>query len=582
MPNDKKKKLIYQFLSFILPFIILSIVITSTILSLTNNNLFQKTIAQDYANIIKSSAGEIRLFMDNSQRNLESLALLISSTKLDFWQKEIALTAFVHTNTQFVSVDLFSAKGNKTVSTLSGGQSLNERDRKLFDRALSGQEAISGVITSDKDIPFVCLALPVFRLGKVEEVLWAKLDLKAVWDILEGITIGDTGQVYILDVSGRIIAHREIDKVVRSQSAERPEVLKKIRNAQEPVKWIENKENGSYYNLGVYIPGLDWIVVLNQPGREIYAYLYQNIYWAVLITFIISIVAVFLGWRRGRRFLEPIQTLHRQVREIGQGNLDQKVFIESENEIGDLGIAFNEMTDSLKEHIAREVETVKELAHSKNLALLGTASSKMTHEVGNFLNGIQMVLAGLKQESLSKKGEKVLEIIQRESIHLNDYIHKFLQFSKKPALRLQKSPLDLIIKEILTIVGPDAEKKGVQITFNWDASIPLVSIDAGLMGQVFNNLIKNSIEAISDDGKITITGNIENGNLIISVKDTGEGIAAENVENIFEPFFTTKGSRGTGLGMPIVKFNIEAHGGTIQCTSKPGKGTTFVIRLPIG
>jgi len=218
----------------------------------------------------------------------------------------------------------------------------------------------------------------------------------------------------------------------------------------------------------------------------------------------------------------------------------------------------------------------------KNLALLGTASSKMTHEVGNFLNGIHMVLAGLKQEPLSRKGEKVLKIIEKESVQLNEYIHKFLQFSKKPALRFQKTPLDLIIKETLAIVGSEAEKKGVTITFNWDLSIPIINIDAGLMGQVFNNLIKNSMEAISDDGRLTITGNIENGNLVIRVKDTGEGIDAENVDNIFEPFFTTKGSRGTGLGMSIVKSNIEAHGGTIACTSEPGKGTTFVILLPMG
>jgi len=576
-----KKKLVYQFLFFILPFIILSIVFTSTTLSLTNNNFFQKTIYQDYRNIIKSSAGEICLFMDNAQRNLESLALMIASVKLDSWQKEIALTAFLHSNTYFVSVDLFSAKGGKTVSTTSEDRPFNGRDREMFDLALSGQTAVSGVILSENEIPFVSLALPVFHLGKVDEVLWAVLNLKSVWDVLEGITVGDTGQIYIVDVSGRIIAHREIDRVIRTQRVENFEILQKIRSTKEPVEWRESIEGSIYYNLGAHIPGLDWIVVLNQPASEIYAYLYQNIYWAALMTAIICIVAVFLGWVWLKRFLNPIQTLHRQVQVIGQGNLDQKVSIKSENEIGDLGIAFNEMTESLKEYIDREVETAKNLAHSKNLALLGTASSKMTHEVGNFLNGIHMVLVGLKKEPLSQNGEKILKIIEKESILLNEYIHTFLQFAKKPILHLQRIPLDLIIKETLSIVGLKAEKKGVTIMLNWDAAIPLVSIDTGLMGQVFNNLVKNSMEAILDTGSITITGNFENKNLVISVADTGEGIPAENTETIFEPFFTTKGSHGTGLGMSIIKSNVEAHGGIIECKSEPKKGTIFIIRLPI-
>ncbi|MDO9262528.1 MAG: hypothetical protein Q7U02_01080, partial [Desulfosalsimonadaceae bacterium] len=188
MTRHKKKKLIYKFLSFILPFIILSIVITSVILSLTNYKFFQKTIHQDYRNILKSSAGEIRLFMDNSRRNLESLALLMASTKLDPWQKEIALTAFLHTNPQFVSMDLFSANGEKIISTISEDGDSNSPDPKMFERVLSGQVEISGIIVAENDIPHVNVAIPILRLGKVNEVLWAELNLKSIWDVLEGIT----------------------------------------------------------------------------------------------------------------------------------------------------------------------------------------------------------------------------------------------------------------------------------------------------------------------------------------------------------------------------------------------------------
>jgi two-component system NtrC family sensor kinase len=581
MVRHKKKKLVYQFLSFILPFIILSIVITSVILSLTNYNFFQKTIKQDYANILKSSAGEIRLFMDNAQRNLESLALLMAATKLDSWQKEIALTAFLHINTQFVSIDLFSADGKKIVSTISESPASNSADPEIFGKALSGKVSVSGVKLAKNDIPHMHLAVPVFRLGNVKEVLWAQLNLKSIWDVLEGITIGDTGQVYIMDLSGRYIAHRQIDRVLRSAPTEKPDVLRKIHGAKAPVEWTDDEDGSTSYNLGVYVPGLDWVVVLSQPSTEIFAYLYRNLFWAVLMTVLICIVTVFLAWRWVRRFLVPIKTLHQQVQVIGQGNMDQKVSINSEDEIGDLGMAFNEMTDSLKEYIVREVEAAKALAHSKNLAILGTASSKVTHEVGNFLNNTHMALSGLKRENLSHRGEKILKIIEKDSTRVNEFIHKILQFAKKPVLHLQKSPIDLIIREILEITGPEAEKRGIKITLNWDAEIPVVNIDPGLMSQVFNNLLKNSMDAMPDTGLISINESIENKDLVISVADTGEGIDNENLEKIFEPFFTTKGSKGTGLGMPIVKTNVEAHGGTIECRSELKKGTTFIIRLPI-
>jgi signal transduction histidine kinase len=107
-------------------------------------------------------------------------------------------------------------------------------------------------------------------------------------------------------------------------------------------------------------------------------------------------------------------------------------------------------------------------------------------------------------------------------------------------------------------------------------------MDTRLMFQVFINLLKNSLEAMDDSGKIMITGKTDDKTLLVSVTDTGPGMDAETRENLFEPFFSTKGVVGTGLGLAIVKSNIEAQGGGIECESGEGKGATFLIRLPLG
>ncbi|RLB83126.1 MAG: hypothetical protein DRH17_03475 [Deltaproteobacteria bacterium] len=581
MNRIKKTKLIYKFLLFILPLLILSIIITSVILSWTSYNYFLKTINQDYRNIIKSSAGEIRLYMEHAQKGLEGLALVMAATKLDRWQKEMALTAFNHMAVEFMSVSLISIEGNEIVSTGREGDDITFSQSEIFKKVLMGQNAISGVMLTKENIPYIHIAVPVLRLGEVKEVLWGELNLKSVWDVLEGIAIGHTGQVYIMDLSGRFIAHRKIDRVVTTPPAKKPDILKELRESDTPIEWIEERDETKFYCLGYYIPGFDWVIVLSQTYPEIYAYLYQNIYRAAFITCLICLAAILLGWNWVKRFLTPIHNLHRQVQRIGQGDLDQKVSVDSQDEIGDLGLAFNEMTASLKKFIRREVETARELAHAKNLAVLGTTSSKVTHEVGNLLNNVGMIQATLKGEALSPTGKNALKILEKESARVREFIHNFLQFAKKPELRLERRSIDAMIREVLLIHQPDTEKRGIHLELNWPADLPPVNVDPRLMYQVLNNLVKNSLEAMTDSGNISIEGRIEGEHLVVRIEDTGPGIGPDILEQIFDPFFTTKGKKGTGLGLSIVKTIVEAHRGTIECQSELRKGTTFILRLPL-
>ena len=580
MKGPKKRTLLYRFLVFVLPFLVLSVIITAVTLSWTSYTYFQKTISENYSNILKSSAGEIRLYMQNAQRDLEALALVISATKLDEWQKDIALTAFNHEATEFMSVSLISRQGKKVASTGWEKQDTAYSEKDLFKKVLTGQNAISGVMVTKQDIPYVHIAVPVSRLGEVVEVLWGELNLKSVWDILEGIAIGKTGQVYIMDLSGRYLAHRQIDRVVSSPPTEKPDIIKELRESDAPVRWIEEEDGTKLYCLGAPIPGLDWVIVLSQACPEIYAYLYRNIHWAVLITSLICIAAILLGWNRVRRFLTPIHNLHYQVQRIGRGDLDEKVAVDSQDEIGDLALAFNDMTDSLKQYISREVETAKELAHARNLAVLGSTSSKVTHEVGNLLNNVGLTLSTLKIEALSKKGEKTLEILEKESLRVREFINNFLQFAKKPELRLGKISIDAIIREILFVHKPEAKKRGIHLDFRWPSDAPPINADARLIYQVINNLLKNSLEAMADPGNIRIEGTVEREQLLITIEDTGAGIEPDILERVFDPFFTTKGKRGTGLGLAIVRTIVEAHRGTIVCRSELGKGTSFIMRLP--
>lgn len=578
----RKSRLLYKVLRFILPLLVLTIAITGLVLSRTSYLSFRETVRQGYTNVLKSSAGEIRAFLENAQKDIEGLTRMLAATKVDRWQQEMALTAFHHIATEFASLALIPRDGEDLVSV---GQRLNEAQPEqfeVFQKALGGKTATSGVMVTRERIPYIQIAAPVLRLGQVSQVLLAELNLKAIWDVLEGIQIGKTGMVYILDESGRLIGHREIDRVINALPGVPPGVLERLRESPDaPVEWSEQREGMTYYCLGYNVPHAEWFIVLSQRQSEIYEYLYQNFWLALAITLLVCLVAVVLAWSRVRHFLLPVETLHHQVGQYGRGELDQRFAITSQDEIGELGTAFNEMADSLKQFINREVETARELAHARNLATIGATSSKVAHEVGNLLNNMGFTLNALKGETLGPATKTAVEILEKDAGRVRAFIRNFLQFAKKPELNLQRVSLEGTLRELLYVFRPQAESKGIHLHLEWPSGLPQINVDQRLIHQVINNLLKNSLDAAPPEGRIDITGNIAGDALQVTIADTGPGISPEIKERIFEPFFTTKGKQGTGLGLAICRTIMDAHQGTITCESESAQGTTFVLRLPL-
>lgn len=332
---------------------------------------------------------------------------------------------------------------------------------------------------------------------------------------------------------------------------------------------------------GIHLPGQDWVIVLRQAMPEIYAYLHANLVWAVTIIVFACCVAVLLGWIQVKKLTRPIETMHRQVRRIGEGDLNHQIHVTATNEIGDLGHAFNAMTASLKATINREIQTASALAHARNLAVLGISASKVTHEVGNLLNNVGMSANTLKGETLSPRAEQALARMETEAARIKTFLQDFLKFAKPPEIHPAPVALDLVIREVLAMHEPAIRQRDMVVALTWSPEVPVVQADARLAYQVFDNLIKNSLDAIDDHGRVRVSGRIDGGSLEISVADNGCGIAAEHRERIFEPFFTTKGKAGNGLGMAIVQSIVTAHRGSMTCQSETGQGTTMVIRLPL-
>jgi signal transduction histidine kinase len=227
------------------------------------------------------------------------------------------------------------------------------------------------------------------------------------------------------------------------------------------------------------------------------------------------------------------------------------------------------------------LENLRRLDRLDRLANLGLVAANAAHEIKNSLVAINTFV-----ELLSQKGEEpeMAEMVQRELRRINGLVTQMLRFAApKPAAFAAVSVHELI-GHSLRLLEHQMTGQTIVLKRNFLANPDKVIGDESQLQQTFMNLLLNAVEAIGNEGEISVaTASVKDSQgrprLNISIRDSGPGIAPENLPHLFEPFFTTK-KEGTGLGLAICQHAIEAHRGTIEVQSEPGRGTTFIISLP--
>jgi two-component system sporulation sensor kinase A len=224
-------------------------------------------------------------------------------------------------------------------------------------------------------------------------------------------------------------------------------------------------------------------------------------------------------------------------------------------------------------------EAQEQLIKSERLAAIGQVAAMVGHDLRNPLTSMSGATYYLKTKLGSRMDEKtreMFELIEKDIQHANKIITDLLEYSREIRLEMTETTPKSIIKEALSLVEIPKNVKVIDSTQNK----PKIKIDIDKMKRVFANIIKNAVEAMPDGGKLTISTKELDDHVEIMFIDTGIGIAKEVMEKIWTPFFTTK-AEGMGLGLPICKRIIEAHGGNISVESSVGKGTTFKVTIPI-
>lgn len=235
-----------------------------------------------------------------------------------------------------------------------------------------------------------------------------------------------------------------------------------------------------------------------------------------------------------------------------------------------LSIYFNDITE--------QKQSEELLRKSDKLKIVGELAAGVAHEIRNPLTSIRGFVQLLKLKQLK---EDYLDIMLSELDRIEFIISEFLVLAKPQVVNFQPRKIQPIIEHTIKLIETQAIIQNVQIHKAIDENIPEVQCEENQIKQVIVNILKNAVESMPNGGNITIEASRENNNYaLIKIADEGCGIPQNRLKKIGEPFYTTK-EKGTGLGLMVSYRIIESHGGSIRVESEEGKGTIFIIKLPL-
>jgi signal transduction histidine kinase len=270
-----------------------------------------------------------------------------------------------------------------------------------------------------------------------------------------------------------------------------------------------------------------------------------------------------------------------------EGNLSSRINTSDEPaEIQHIVQAINRLGTTLKEKMDYEKQMEGQLRHAERLASLGRLVAGVAHEVRNPLATIRLRVQMCRRDAVEAKVKESCSIALEEIERLNGIVNRLLNFARPIQLELEPVDLRSLVRERIQSFEEFALTHRVQLMTNLPSRNFLTLIDKDRMAQVFDNIIQNALDAMSEHGgtlSVTLASHTKNnekaGDVSVEFQDTGEGMDAAVVGHAFDPFFTTKPS-GTGLGLSISHELVRAHGGQIQIESEQGRGTNVRVTIP--
>ncbi len=295
----------------------------------------------------------------------------------------------------------------------------------------------------------------------------------------------------------------------------------------------------------------------------------------------IFLAILFSSWAAAR-VTRPVVQLASAVQDVASGNWDARVEVAGHDEVAQLAESFNRMTSELLAQKERLVQT-------ERVAAWRELARRLAHELKNPLFPLQLTVENLMR-ARTQSPEQFEEVFQEsaqtllaEIANLKTIIGRFSEFSKMPQPQVQRVHVNEIVSTVAQLFQAQLQGPGrvpIGCKLELDNALPLIAADPDLLHRALSNLVLNAMDAMPNGGELTLRTHTQESTVGIEVADTGSGLTPEECERIFTPYYTSK-QHGTGLGLAIVQSVVSDHHGRISVRSQPGRGTTFVIQLPV-
>lgn len=450
------------------------------------------------------------------------------------------------------------------------------------------------------------IVAPIYNDGELRGRVYGTVGTHNILYYILSVSLGQTGECYLVDNNGTFLAHKEPRRILK-ENISQSESFKNIFDARE------RKQSYLDYRgievLGTYqkVAGTEWYLVVEQDRAEAFQSV-DSLKRYIYLTVLLCISSAFLiTWVISYHVVRPIRRLSRSADILANSQLDLTLLkTDRRDEIGMLYRAFGNMAlrirerqntlehdITLKEAALKETDlTLKQIKliaeRSEKFAAIGRLGAAVAHEIRTPLTSLKLFLESVETDiKISPDYEEDFTIAMGQVKRIEGAINRFLDFSKPQELTLSKVDIARLVEDVVFMIRPMAVKQECVVEMDIDDPLPPIDADKKFLEETLINLLINSLEAIDDAGKITVTARRDqldgNGRSLacirIDVGDSGPGIAEDHLPLIFDPFFTTKSS-GTGLGLPLVLNTLKRHGGDVRVQSHPKKGTVFSLFLP--
>lgn len=391
-------------------------------------------------------------------------------------------------------------------------------------------------------------------------------------------------RVYLIDGRGRAVVHPDPERVVGRadlsgselvQQATRGPVSRGVRDFEGP----DGPVIGAYARVGL----ARLAVVAEVPRAEALRATRDLARRTVLLGLAVVFVGVLASYLVGRRITAPLRHLERAAQRIGAGELGTQVHVGGGGETAELAAAFNRMSAELADREARLSEAHTQIARADKLSAVGELAASIAHEVKNPVTALVGYAQLGREVGTLEEARELFGLIEKQGWRAGEVLQSLLEFTRRdPAPPEAVAPGELL-EDTLKLLRHPLKLRGVTLETSVAEGLPRILVQPGELQQVLVNLVMNGADAMEGRARrvLTLGASAGNGQVLLTVRDTGTGIPVELLERIFQPFFTTKkGKAGTGLGLSVSQRIVKDLGGELRVQSTVGEGTTFIIALP--